>query len=113
MACGGKYCTMADFDGVGFMSLLESVVTAVPVFFPVTLFMIFLFGSGASYFVILKTTGKKRFWQCITGMSFTTFVASLTISAMNTATTEYLSGYWVGFYIMMVVGSWFMLVNYK
>lgn len=108
-----KFKTMTDFGGVGFMALFESVVTAVPLFFPVTLFMIFLFGSGSSYFTILKTTGKKRFWHCLTAMSFVTFLLSLTISAMNTATTEYLSGYWVGFYILMTIGSWFMLVNYK
>jgi len=108
-----KYKTMADFGGVGFMALFESVVTAVPLFFPITLFMIFLFGSGSSYFVILNNTGKKRFWHSLTAMSFVTFLLSLTIAAMNTATTEYLSGYWVGFYILMTIGSWFMLVNYK
>jgi len=113
MACAGRYCTMTDFGGVGFMAMFESVVTAVPLFFPVTLFMIFLFGSGASYFTILKTTGNKRFWHSLTAMGFVTFLLSLTISAMNTSTTEYLSGYWVGFYIMMVIGSWFILVNYK
>ena len=113
MVCTGRFCDMSDFGGVGFMALFESVVTAVPLFFPVTLFMIFLFGAGSSYFVILKTTGKKRFWHCLSSMSFVTFLLSLIISAMNTATTEYLSGYWVGFYVMMVIGSWFMLVNYK
>ncbi len=113
MACAGRYCTMDDFGGVGFMALFEAVVTAVPLFFPVTLFALFLFGAATSYFVILKTTAKKRFWQCITGSSFLVFLLSLTIAAMNTATTTYLSGYWVGFYIMMVVGSWFMLSNYK
>lgn len=113
MVCSGRYCTMEDFGGVGFMSMFEAVVTAVPLFFPVTLFAIFLFGGGASYFTILKFTGRKRFWHCITASSFVVFLASLIISAMNTATTEYLSGYWVGFYIMMVIGSWFMLVNYK
>jgi len=108
-----KFKTMADFGGVGFMSLFEAVVAAVPVFFSVTLFMIFFFGAGTSYFTILKTTGKKRFWHSLTAMAFVTFLLSLIIAAMNTATTTYLSGYWVGFYILMTLGSWFMLVNYK
>jgi hypothetical protein len=63
--------------------------------------------------MILKTTGKKRFWHSLTAMAFVTFLASLLISAMNTATTTYLSGYWVGFYILMIIASWFFLDNYK
>ncbi len=108
-----QYKTMADFGGVGIMGLLSSVVTAVPVFFPVTLFLILLFGSGASYFVILTTTGKKRFWHSLTAMSFVVFLSSLLISAQNTTTITFLSGYWVGFYILLVLVSWFMLSNYK
>ena len=105
--------TMADFGGVGVMPLLSSIVTSVNVFFPVILFSLFLFGSGASYFSILKTTGKKRFWHSLTAMSFITFLASLLISAMNTAEITYLNGYWVGFYILMTIGSYFILSNYK
>ena len=108
-----KYKTMTDFGGVGAMPLMESIVTAVPIFFPVTLFIIWIFGTASSYFMILKTTGKKRFWHSLTAMAFITFLASLLISSMNTTTTEYLSGYWVGFYILMVLGSWFFLDTYK
>jgi hypothetical protein len=108
-----KYKTMADFGGVGAMALLESIVTAVPVFFPVTLFVIWIFGTASSYFMILKTTGKKRFWHSLTAMAFVCFLSSLLMSAMNTATTTYLSGYWVGFYILMTIISWFFLENYK
>ena len=108
-----KYKTMADFGGVGAMPLMEAIVSAVPVFFPVMLFVLWIFGTASSYFMILKTTGKKRFWHSLTAMAFIVFLASLLISAMNTATTEYLSGYWVGFYILMVLGSWFFLDTYK
>lgn len=107
-----KLATMTDFGGVGVVPLLDAVVTAVPLFFPMILFAIFLVGTGASYFAILKNTGKKRFWHCMTAMSFVTFLASLIIVAMN-LTVEYLNGYWVGFYILMTLGSWYMLANYK
>ncbi len=108
-----KFKTMEDFGGVGVMPLLSSIVTAVPIFFDVTLFVIWLFLTGSSYFVMLKTTGKKRFWHALTAVSFVIFVASLVIAAMNTATITYLDGYWVGFYILMTMASWYMLSNYK
>lgn len=108
-----KFKTMEDFGGVGVMPLLSAIVTAVPVFFSVTLFVMWLFLTGSSYFVMLKTTGKKRFWNALTAVSFVMFIASLLIAGMNTATITYLSGYWVGFYILMTLASWFMLSNYK
>ena len=108
-----QYKTMADFGTVGVVPMLEAVVTAVPIFFPMTLFLIWILGSGASYFTILKFTGKKRLWHSLTGMSFAVWIMSLVVSAMNTATTTFLSGYWVGFYILMVLASWFMMANYK
>lgn len=109
-----KYKTIADINAtVGVMPLLESVVTAVPPFFSVTLFMIFLLGTGSSYFAILKSTGKKRFWHSLTAMSFVSFLLSLVIAAMNTATVTYLNGYWVGFYILMTIISFYALSNYK
>lgn len=108
-----KYKTMTDFGGVGAMPLMEAIVSAVPVFFPVMLFVLWIFGTASSYFMILKTTNKKRFWHSLTAMAFIIFLASLLISSMNTVTTTYLSGYWVGFYILMVLGSWFFLDIYK
>jgi len=108
-----KYLTMDAFGGVGVVPLLKSIVTAVPIFFPLTLFIFFIFFSGASYFTILKTTGKKRFWHVLTASSFVMFLASLLIAGMNTSTIIYLNGYWVGFYILMILVSWFMLSNYK
>lgn len=109
-----KYKTLTDFPSQeGIMPILSANITAVPIFFPVMLFVIYIFGTAASYFMILKSTGKKRFWQSLTSMSFVTFLISLLISAMNTATITYLSGYWVGFYILMTLMSWFMLSNYK
>ncbi len=108
-----QYKTMTDFGGVGVMSLMESIVSAVAIFFPVTLFVVWLFLSGASYVTILKSTGKKRFWHTLTATSFTIFLASLLIAGQNSATTTFLNGYWVGFYILMTMTSWYMLANYK
>lgn len=108
-----KFQTMADFGGIGAINLLSAVITAVPQFFSVTLFVLWLFGSGSSYYIILKTTGKKRFWHSLTSMSFVCFILSLTVVAMNTATITFLDGYWVGFYILMVLTSFFLLSHYK
>lgn len=108
-----KYITMRDFpDAKGVIPVLNSIVTAIPPFFPIILFVIWLLGAGSSYYAILKTTGKKRFWASLTAMSFICFLLSLVIAAMNN-TVEYLSGYWVGFYVLMTLLSWFMLANYK
>lgn len=107
------YKTVTDFDSNFIMNMTSAVVSAVPVFFPVTLFILWIFGSGASYYSILVTTGKKRFWHSLTAMSFVMFLVSLLIAGMNTADITYLSGYWVGFYVLMTLASWFMLATYK
>lgn len=108
-----KYITMRDFPSdTGVMPVLKAIVTAIPPFFSIILFVVWLLGTGGSYYTILKLTGKKRFWSCLTAMSFITFLLSLTIISMNDA-IEFLSGYWVGFYILMTLISWYMLSNYK
>ena len=108
-----KYQTMADFGGVGAIPLLSAVVTAIPPFFSIILFFIWIFGTGSSYFVILKTTGKKRFWHSLTAFSFSTFILSLLVAGMNTATVTFLDGYWIGFYILTVLISFLLLSHYK
>ena len=108
-----KYKTMIDFPAEsGAIPVLNSVVTAIPYFFPIILFVIWILGSGGAYYAILKTTGKKRFWACLTSMSFISYLLSLIIASMNN-TVEYLNGYWVRFYILMTLGSFFLLTHYK
>lgn len=109
------YQTMSNFtnDTVGALPLLYSVSSAVHSFWPVTLFIIWLIGSASSYYAILKTTGKKRFWHSLTAMSFVSFLLSLLIASMNTTAVTLLEGYWIGFYIMMTLVSWFLLTTYK
>ena len=108
-----KYKTMLDFPAEkGVIPVLNAIVTAIPPFFPIILFAVWLLGSGGAYYAILKTTGKKKFWSYLIAMSFITFLLSLIVASMNN-TLEYISGYWVGFYIMMTLISWFMLSNYK
>ena len=108
-----KYLTMTDFSGDGFIPVLKAIVTAIPPFFAVIIFAVWVLGTATSYFTILKTTGKKRFWHSLTAMSFVSFLLSLTIVAMNDAEVIMLSGYWVGFYIVCTIGSWLLLDNYK
>ena len=107
------YPTMETFGTVTLLNMFKSIVTAIPEFFSVILFFIWIFFSGASYFTILKTTGKKRFWNSLTAMSFVCFFLSLFIASMNEVAFVFINGYWVGFYILMTVVSLFMLNHYK
>ena len=108
-----KYQTMTDFSGSGFIPILSAIVTAIPPFFSIVLFVIWVGGTASSYFAILKLTGKKRFFHALTSVSVICFLSSLLIIGMNTSTMEFLNGYWVGFYILMVLMSYFLLSNYK
>lgn len=108
------YKTVGDFPlDTGAMAIMKAVVSAVPIFFPLFLFLIFLLATAASYFATLKITGRRRFWQSLTGVSFVSFILSLIIASMNSPEVEFLSGYWVGFYILMTLGSWYGLTQYK
>lgn len=112
--CGGNFCTMTDFGGTGVIPFFSAIVTAIPPFFSIVLFMFWLFGAGSSYFIILKTTGKKRFWHSLTAMSFISFLLSLLMAGMNGLNDiTFLSGYWIGFYILMTGGSYILLERYK
>ena len=111
-----KYKTMLDFPADnGIIPVLKAIVTAIPPFFPIIIFVLWLLGTGGVYYSILKTTGKKRFWSCLTSMSFICFLLTLVIASMNfiNGSVEFISGYWVGFYILMTLISWYMLANYK
>ena len=105
--------TMQDFGGVGIIPMFSAISTVIPLFFPILLFLIWIFGTAASYFTILKTTGKKRFWHSLTAFSFATFISSLLVAAQNTESITFLNGYWIGFYITMTVVSWVLLDRYK
>lgn len=109
-----KYQTLNAFsNNTGSVGILQAVSVAVPPFFPIALFLIWLLGTASSYFAILKSTGKKRFWQSLTAMSFAMFIIALLFASMNTASVIILNGYWVGFYILMTLGSWYALSQYK
>ena len=108
-----KYQVMSDFGGVGIIPLMKSVITAIPDFFPIILFFIWLLGTASSYYSVLRLTGKKRFWHSLTAMSFVTFLMSLVIAAMNESSFTFLSGYWVAFYIVMTMAAFVLLDRYK
>jgi len=109
-----KLQTVANFStDTGAMPLVNSVVTAVPGMWSILLFFLWVFSTAGSYMLILKTTGKKRFWHVLTAMSFVMFLASLLVVSLNSTTVQHLNPYWVGFYIMMVLLSWLGLSNYK
>jgi len=108
-----KYLEYTDFNGTGLVPIMSSVSTAIPLYWPLFLFVFWIAINGASYFAILKLTGKKRFFHTFIATSFVIFLASLSISAMNTTTLTFLSGYWVAFYLLMTVLGWFLLHHYK
>ena len=108
-----KYLEYTDFNGTGLVPIMSAVSTAVPNFWSLLLFVFWIVINAASYFAILKLTGKKRFFHTLTAASFTIFIASLVVAVMNTPTITFLSGYWVAFYILMTGFSWFLLHHYK
>lgn len=109
-----KYKTIADFpDASIIMALIYSVVSAVPPFFSLALFIIWMFGSAASYFAILRMTGKKRFFHVTTAFSFAVFILSLLFASLNSADVQVLPGYWVVFYALMTGLSYLGLSFYK
>lgn len=107
------YSVASDFNGTGIVPILSSVSTAIPPFWSILLFVFWLGINAASYFAILKLTGKKRFFHTLTATSFVIFLASLVIAAQNTSSLTFLEGYWVGFYIVMTAGGYVLLEKYK
>lgn len=108
-----KFLTYTDFNGSGIMPLQSAVVTAVPEFWPLVLFVFWIAINGASYFAILKLTSKKRFFHTLLSTTFIMFIASIIVAAQNTATITYLNGYWVAFYLLMTLIGYYLLENYK
>lgn len=109
-----KYLTATDFSGTGLIPYLSAVSTAIPPFWSVTLFILWIVISAGAYFAILKSTGRKRFWHTFTASSFVMFLVSLPITAMNgTNGITFLEGYWVAFYIIWTVIGWYILENHK
>lgn len=110
-----KYQTISTIsnESIGIEPLLQSVSLAVPIFWPVLLFLIYILGTSSIYFVILKTTGKKRFWHALTAMSFVCFLTGLLLASMNTPAVTILSGYWVAFYLILIVVCFLILGSYK
>lgn len=108
------YKTISDFpDQSIIMAFIYSIASAAPLFFPIALFIIWISGMGASYFAILRSTGRRRFFQVATAFSFAIFTISLYFVSLNSATIEVMSGYWVAFYVLMTALSYLGLSFYK
>jgi len=108
-----KYLEYTSFEGQGLVPIMSAVTTAVPLFWPLLLFVFWIAINGASYFAILKLTGKKRYFHTFVATSFIMFLASIIVASMNTTTIIFLNGYWVSFYLLMTVGGWLLLHYYK
>ena len=109
-----KFKTILDFpDQSAGVQLIYSVVSAFPNFFPIFLFLFWIFMTGSGYFINMKTTGQKRFWQYSTAISFISFIFSLFLVSMNNSEVIVLSPYWIIFYIFMVGINWYGLKQYK
>ena len=109
-----EYLVSTDFNGSGLIPVMSAVSTAIPPFWALTFFVFWIALNAASYFAILKLTGRKRFWHTFMASSFVMFLASLTLAVMNSINDiTFISGYWVAFYVLMTVLGWFLLENYK
>jgi len=109
-----SYLVSTDFNGSGFVPVASAVSTAIPMFWAIMLFVFWVTLNAASYFAILKLTGRKRYWHTLTATSFVMFLAALVLAVMNGINgITFISGYWVAFYILMTVLGWFLLEAYK
>ena len=50
-----KYLLAESFNGTGIVPYMSAVSTAIPSFWPITLFVLWFVINAASYFAILKT----------------------------------------------------------
>jgi len=108
------YLTAESFSGTGLIPYLSAISTAIPSFWSATLFILWIVLNAASYFAILKLTGRKRFWHTFTSVTFVFFLISLLIASMNGINDIiFLEGYWVAWYIICTVIGWVLLENYK
>ena len=109
-----KFKIVSDFSSEPtIIALIYSVASAMPQFFSISLFVIWIFGSASSYFAILRSTGKKRFFHVITSFSFGVFILSILFASLNSSVVQVLNGYWVGFYALMTGLSYLGLSQYK
>lgn len=110
----GSYLTAANFSGDGVVPYLSAVVKAIPPFFGILFIMFWLVINGAAYFATMKLTGRKTFWLTFISSSFVFFLMSLVMAVMNGINSiEFMSGYWVAFYLLMTILGWYLLENYK
>ena len=106
--------TATDFGGTGLIPYMSAISTFIPMFWAATLFVLWIVINAASYFAILKSTGKKRFWHTFVSVSFVFFIISLLIASMNGINDViFLEGYWVAWYILCTVIGFILLENYK
>lgn len=107
------YKTIKDFPNESYIvAFIYSVASASPLFFTVFLFFLWIFGTGSSYYAILRATGKKRFFQVALSFSIACFVLSLLFISLN-GEVEVLNGYWTIFYALMSGLAYLGLSFYK
>jgi len=106
--------TDTSFGGTGIIPYISAITTFIPSFWSATLFVLWITINATSYFAILKSTGKKRFWHTFVAVSFVFFIISLLVASMNGINDiTFLSGYWVAWYILCTVIGYVLLENYK
>lgn len=108
-----KWKTLTDFPSQSAgVQIIYAVVSAFPRFFPLFLFLFLIFMTASGYFITMKLTGQKRFWQFGTAISFICFIFSLFLVSMN-GDVIVLNPYWIAFYILTTAIFWYLLRQYK
>lgn len=86
----------------GLMGMIETVVLAVPPFFPIIIFVIWLIGSLIIYNNNIKATNEKNIKNSLLTMGFVAFISTLILTSLNTETITYMPYYWIIFYILII-----------
>ena len=104
-----KY-NVSEISSTGLIGITDTVVNAVPSFFPILIFIIWILGTLIIYVSNMKASNEKNIKGSLLAMSFVCFILSLIISSLNTTTITYLSYYWIIFYIV-AIGFIYLLID--
>lgn len=93
----------------GFLGMIDTVVMAVPPFFPIIIFVIWLIGSLIIYTNNIKSTNEKNIKNPLLAMAFVAFLSTLALTSLNRETIIYMPYYWIIFYILIIACIYYFI----
>jgi hypothetical protein len=108
-----KHLTAENFsNGTGLIPYTDAIVSVIPDFFGLSIFLFFILGTLILYVSELKTTNAKKFWESMTAMSLFCLIATLFVSIANVPNLIYARPYWIFLYILTTAISYKSIESY-